>query len=141
MGIAVFPLSTGVTYALIPKTQADGMVLHSMGYGRTDASDGRIFGHVFTAPMTYWSQVTAITRYIGDQIGGMNNLKGKKIASFTTIVLMAKNQFQLWKHFLQNMVSSSSNILLIIQDLSRNLPGSKLGVKQNQTSPLFLVGA
>ena len=80
MGIAVFPLSTGVTYALIPKTQADGMVLHSMGYGRTDASDGRIFSHVFTAPMTYWSQATAITKYIGDQIGGLNNLKGKKIA-------------------------------------------------------------
>ena len=56
------------------------MVLHSMGYGRTDASDRRIFSHVFTAPMTYWSQVTAITRYIGDQIGGLNKLKGKKIA-------------------------------------------------------------
>ena len=80
MGVAVFPLSTGVTYALIPKTQADGMVLHSMGYGRTDASDGRIFSHVFTAPMTYWSQVTAITKYIGEQMGGLNNLKGKKIA-------------------------------------------------------------
>ena len=80
MGVAVFPLSTGVTYALIPKTQADGMVLHSMGYGRTDASDGRVFSHVFTAPMTYWSQVTAITKYIGEKMGGLNNLKGKKIA-------------------------------------------------------------
>jgi branched-chain amino acid transport system substrate-binding protein len=80
MGVAVFPLSTGVTYALIPRTKADGLVLHSMGYGRTDASDGRVFSHVFTAPMTYWSQVTSITKYIGEQLGGMNNLKGKKIA-------------------------------------------------------------
>ena len=29
------PLSTGITYQLIPKATADGIPLHTMGYGRT----------------------------------------------------------------------------------------------------------
>jgi branched-chain amino acid transport system substrate-binding protein len=51
-----------------------------MGYGRTDASDGRVFPYIFTMPATYWSQATAIIKYVGEQEGGMENLKGKKIA-------------------------------------------------------------
>ena len=31
------PLSTGITYQLIPKATADGIPVHSMGYGRTSA--------------------------------------------------------------------------------------------------------
>src|SRR3546814_16310853 len=51
-----------------------------MGYGRTDASDGRVFPWVFNFPTTYWSQASAVIRYIGQQEGGMDKLKGKKIA-------------------------------------------------------------
>jgi branched-chain amino acid transport system substrate-binding protein len=73
------PYSTGITYALIPKAAVDKVVIHSMGYGRTDASDGRVFPWVFTAPTTYWSQASALIEYIGSQVGGMDKLKGKKI--------------------------------------------------------------
>src|SRR3546814_6502000 len=52
----------------------------SMGYGRTDASDGRVFPWVFNFPTTYWSQASAVIRYIGQQEGGMDKLKGKKNA-------------------------------------------------------------
>ena len=76
----VFPFSTGITYALIERATADKIPVHSMGYGRTDASDGRVFPYVFTVPATYWSQASALIKYIGDQEGGMDNLKGKKIA-------------------------------------------------------------
>ena len=31
----------------------------SMGYGRTDAADGRVFPYVFPLITTYWSQATA----------------------------------------------------------------------------------
>ena len=51
-----------------------------MGYGRTDAGDGRVFPFVFTAPASYWSQASALVKYVGAQEGGMDNLKGKKIA-------------------------------------------------------------
>ena len=76
----VNPYSTGITYALIERATADKIPMLSMGYGRTDGSDGRVFPYVFTVPMTYWSQASALIKYIGDQEGGMENLKGKKLA-------------------------------------------------------------
>ena len=33
--LVYFPLSTGITYQLIPKATADDIPIHSMGYGRT----------------------------------------------------------------------------------------------------------
>ncbi len=80
-GAAVFnPLSTGITYQLIEKTWTDKIPVHSMGYGRTAAADGRIFKWTFNFPTTYWSQASAVIKYIGSQEGGLANLKGKKIA-------------------------------------------------------------
>ena len=76
----VNPYSTGITYALIERATADKIPVLSMGYGRTDGSDGRVFPSVFTVPMTYWSQASALIKYIGDQEGGMENLQGKKLA-------------------------------------------------------------
>ncbi|HTI56169.1 MAG TPA: ABC transporter substrate-binding protein [Verrucomicrobiae bacterium] len=79
-GAMVFnPLSTGITYQLIPKAAVDKIVVHSMGYGMTAASDGRWFPWVFTFPTTYWSQASSVIRYIGQQEGGLDKLKGKKI--------------------------------------------------------------
>jgi len=43
------PLSTGITYQLIPKSAADGIPLHTMGYGRTSAANGKVFNTVFKA--------------------------------------------------------------------------------------------
>jgi branched-chain amino acid transport system substrate-binding protein len=77
---AFFPLSTGITYAIIERAAKDKIPVFSMGYGRTDASDGRVFPYVFTAPMTYWSQASALVRYVGGEEGGMAKLKGKKLA-------------------------------------------------------------
>lgn len=74
------PLSTGITYALLERATADKIPLFTMGYGRTDASDGRVFPYVFTMPATYWSQATALVKYIAEQEGGMESLDGKKIA-------------------------------------------------------------
>ncbi len=80
-GAAVFnPLSTGITYQLIEKTWTDKVPVHSMGYGRTAAADGRVFKWTFNFPTTYWSQASAVIKYIGQQEGGLGNLKGKKIA-------------------------------------------------------------
>ena len=42
------PMSTAITYQLIPKATADDIPIHSMGYGRTSAADGNTFSHVFT---------------------------------------------------------------------------------------------
>lgn len=78
--VLVNPFSTGVTYQLIPKAPVDKVVVHSAGYGMTAAADGRWFPWVFNFPMTYWSQASAFIKYLAQQEGGIDKLKGKKIA-------------------------------------------------------------
>ncbi len=78
--VVVNPYSTGITYQLIPKAPVDKVVVFSMGYGMSAASDGRWFPWVFNFPTNYWSQASAVIRYIGTQEGGLDKLKGKKIA-------------------------------------------------------------
>jgi branched-chain amino acid transport system substrate-binding protein len=77
--VLVNPYSTGITYQLIPKAPVDKVVIHSMGYGMTAAADGRWFPWVFNFPMTYWSQASAFVKYVAQQEGGLDKLKGKKI--------------------------------------------------------------
>ena len=76
----VMPLSTGVTYQLNPRAPVDQIPVHSMGYGQTAASDGRVFPWTFTFPTTYWSQASAFIKFVGAEEGGMENLAGKTIA-------------------------------------------------------------
>jgi branched-chain amino acid transport system substrate-binding protein len=78
--VLVNPYSTGITYQLIPKAPVDKIPIHSMGYGRTASADGRVFEWAFNFPTTYWSQASAFVKYIGAQEGGMEKLKGKKVA-------------------------------------------------------------
>jgi branched-chain amino acid transport system substrate-binding protein len=78
--VLVNPYSTGITYQLIPKAPVDKIPIHSMGYGRTASADGRVFEWAFNFPTTYWSQVSAFIKYVGEQEGGPDKLKGKKIA-------------------------------------------------------------
>jgi branched-chain amino acid transport system substrate-binding protein len=75
--LVYWPLSTGITYQLIPKVTADGIPLHTMGYGRTSAANGKVFSHVFNFPGTYWDAASIITKHMMDVEGG--SLKGKKI--------------------------------------------------------------
>ena len=71
------PLSTGITYQLIPKSAADDIPVHSMGYGRTSAKNGKVFSHVFNYPVNYWDGASVGVNYFKDQSGG--SLEGKKI--------------------------------------------------------------
>ncbi|MCW8834976.1 MAG: ABC transporter substrate-binding protein [Rhodospirillales bacterium] len=78
--LVVHPLSTGITYQLIPKASSDQIPIHSMGYGRTSAVNGAVFPWVFNFPATYWDGAAVFVKYIGEKSGGMDKLKGKKIA-------------------------------------------------------------
>ena len=81
-GATVFqPLGTGLTYSVIDRVADDKIPLITMGYGRTDASDGSIFPWVFPLLVNYWSLSTAKIKYIGNLAGGMDKLKGLKIAN------------------------------------------------------------
>ena len=80
-GAAAMPMhSTPLTYALTERATQDKIPLLTVGIGRADAADGRVFPYVFNPPTTYWSQNTAKLRFIGQRMGGMEQLKGLKIA-------------------------------------------------------------
>ncbi|HWH46748.1 MAG TPA: ABC transporter substrate-binding protein [Burkholderiales bacterium] len=76
---AIHPMSTGITYGLIDKAPVDKIPLITLGYGRTDATDGRVFPWVFPILSNYWDAATGIVKFIGDKEGGEGKLKGKKI--------------------------------------------------------------
>mgnify|MGYP001121419456 FL=1 len=72
------PLSTGITYQLIPKATADGIPLHTMGYGRTSAKNGKVFEWVFNYPANYWDGASHAITHILEQNDG--DISGKSIA-------------------------------------------------------------
>ncbi len=72
------PLSTGITYQLIPKSAADGIPLHTMGYGRTSAANGKVFNTVFNYPANYWNGASAVVNHLLDINDG--DIKGKTLA-------------------------------------------------------------
>lgn len=71
------PLSTGITYQLIPKVTADKIPMLTPGYGRTSSANGKVFEYIFNFPANYWDGASVGVKYILDQEKG--DLKGKKI--------------------------------------------------------------
>ena len=72
------PLSTGITYQLIPKASSDGIPMHTMGYGRTSAKNGGVFEWIFNYPANYWDGAShAITHILNENDG---DISGHKIA-------------------------------------------------------------
>ena len=75
--LAYMPLSTGITYQLIPRATADGIPIHSMGYGRTAAANGKIFPWIFNFPANYWDGASIAIKHIMDLNDG--DISGMKI--------------------------------------------------------------
>ncbi len=72
------PLSTGITYQLIPRASADGIPVHSAGYGRTSAVNGKVFEWIFNYPTNYWNGASIAVKHILELNGG--EVSDKKIA-------------------------------------------------------------
>ena len=80
-GATVFqPLSTGITFALTEKAPADKIPLITAGYGRSESQDGGVFKWNFPLLGTYWIAADALIQQIAKKEGGLDKLKGKKIA-------------------------------------------------------------
>lgn len=73
------PLSTAMTYALVERASADRVPLVSVGYGRADSADGRVFPYVFPLVSTAWSQAAVLVRYLGMRAGGLEHLRGRRV--------------------------------------------------------------
>ncbi|MEJ8838623.1 ABC transporter substrate-binding protein [Ramlibacter sp. AN1133] len=80
-GATVFqPLSTGITFALTEKAPGDKIPLITAGYGRSESQDGGVFKWNFPIAGTYWLAADALVQTIAKREGGLDKLKGKKIA-------------------------------------------------------------
>ena len=77
--VAVNPLSTGITYALTDKTLVDKIPIITMGYGRSESADGRVFQWNFPLLGSYWTAADILIQHLGNINGGLDKLKGKKI--------------------------------------------------------------
>jgi branched-chain amino acid transport system substrate-binding protein len=71
------PLSTGITYQIIPRSVEDQIPIHSMGYGRTSAVNGEVFNWTFNYPANYWDGASVAINYLLEENDG--SLEGKKI--------------------------------------------------------------
>ncbi len=76
----VHPLSTGVTFALTEKAPGDKIPLITSGYGRSESADGNVFKWNFPLVGTYWVAADILVQHVGKKEGGLDKLKGKKIA-------------------------------------------------------------
>jgi branched-chain amino acid transport system substrate-binding protein len=74
------PLSTGGTFALTEKAPKDKIPLITAGYGRSESQNGAVFAWNFPLLGTYWVGSEVAIQYIAKKMGGVANLKGKKIA-------------------------------------------------------------
>ena len=80
-GATVFqPLSTGITFALTEKAPGDKIPLITSGYGRSESADGGVFKWNFPLVGTYWVAADVLVQQVAKKEGGLDKLKGKKIA-------------------------------------------------------------
>ncbi|MES2051262.1 MAG: ABC transporter substrate-binding protein [Pseudomonadota bacterium] len=80
-GVAIFdPQATGITFALTEKVPTDKVPLITLGYGLSVAQDGQAFKWNFPLMGSYWTAADILIQHIGKKEGGMDKLKGKKIA-------------------------------------------------------------
>ncbi|MES2149693.1 MAG: ABC transporter substrate-binding protein [Pseudomonadota bacterium] len=75
----VEPLSTGIAYAILDRVAQDKIPMTTLGYGRSDAANGKVFPYVFPLITNYWDQAAGMIKYLADKDGGYAKLKGKKI--------------------------------------------------------------
>ncbi|MEP6965823.1 MAG: ABC transporter substrate-binding protein [Polaromonas sp.] len=80
-GVAIFdPQATGITFALTEKVATDKVPLITLGYGLSVAQDGMAFKWNFPLMGSYWTGADILVQHIGKKEGGLDKLKGKKIA-------------------------------------------------------------
>ena len=77
---AFHPLSTGITFALTDKVPGDKIPLVTAGYGRSESANGETFPWNFILVGSYWVAADILVQKIGELNGGLDKLRGKKIA-------------------------------------------------------------
>ncbi|HEV6964538.1 MULTISPECIES: ABC transporter substrate-binding protein [Roseateles] len=80
-GASLFdPQATGITFALTDKVPHDKIPLITLGYGLSASADGGVFAWNFPLMGSYWTAADVLIQHLGKKEGGLDKLKGKKIA-------------------------------------------------------------
>ena len=74
------PQATGITFALTDKVPNDKIPLITVGYGLAASADGGVFAWNFPLLGSYWTAADILIQHIGRKEGGLEKLKGRKIA-------------------------------------------------------------
>ncbi|GAB1413802.1 hypothetical protein MASR1M97_25380 [Candidatus Desulfobacillus denitrificans] len=99
----VEPLSTGIAYGLIDRVAQDKIPMTTLGYGRSDAADGRVFPYVFPLITSYWDQAAGMIKYLADKEGGFDKLKGKKIVHLYHDSAFGKEPFPVFEAYAKQL--------------------------------------
>lgn len=75
------PNGAPAAYALSERAEVDKIPLITLGYGRTEATDGTVFPYNFPVMLTFYSEASSLISYIAQREGGFDKVKGKKIAT------------------------------------------------------------
>jgi branched-chain amino acid transport system substrate-binding protein len=75
------PMGAPAAYALSDKAASDKIPLVTLDYGRTEATDGSVFPYNFPVMLTFYSEASVLVNFVADREGGLDKLKGKKIAT------------------------------------------------------------
>ncbi len=80
-GVSLFdPQATGITFALTDRAANDKIPLITLGYGLAASQDGGVFKWNFPLMGSYWTAADILIQHLGKTNGGLDKLKGKKIA-------------------------------------------------------------
>ncbi len=79
-GATVFQtMSTGITFALTERGMSDGIPILTPAYGISESADGEVFKWSFPIGGSHWASADTQIQYLGQKVGGLDKLKGKKV--------------------------------------------------------------
>jgi branched-chain amino acid transport system substrate-binding protein len=132
------PLSTGITFALTDKVPTDKIPLVTAGYGRADSADGTAFKWNFPLGGTYWDAADILVQHVGKKEGGLDKLKGKKIALVYHDSPYGKEPIQLLQ--LRAKMQGFELLLLPVTSPGVEQKATWLQIRQQRPDYVFLWG-
>ena len=75
------PLSVGISSSLIEQGRKDKLSIISVNHGRTETERGDVFPYQFPLGTNAYDFAYATIKHMGQQMGGMDKLKGEKVVT------------------------------------------------------------
>jgi branched-chain amino acid transport system substrate-binding protein len=88
----IVPLSTGITYAVMDVAGEDKIPVHSMGYGRSAASYGKVFEWTFTSRPPTGPRLRPLSATSPSRKAARRRSRARRSASSTTTAPMAASR-------------------------------------------------